>query len=92
MALKSPIPSLDELADACLAQLVENPDQLAEFMVQSGLSPDVLRTALGRTDFKHGLVDYIVSNEPLLLAVAAQAKWKPETVMMAWQKLRAAEL
>lgn len=92
MALKSPIPNLDELAEACLAQLVENPDQLAEFMVQSGLSPGALRGAVQRTDFKHGLVDYVVSNEPLLLAVAAQAKWKPETVMMAWQKLHAAEL
>jgi hypothetical protein len=79
--------SLDELADACLQHLIENPEQLAEFMVQSGLSPANLRGLVGTVGFKHGLIDYVASNEPLLLAVATGAKVSPEAFMRAWAKL-----
>lgn len=84
MALKPTPPSLEELADLCLQYLAQNPEQLAEFMVQSGLSPDALRRVIGTHDFVHGIVDYVVSNEPLLLAICAEAKLKPETVTAVW--------
>ena len=87
MALKTPTPTVKELADLALQHLANNPDQLAEFMVQSGLDPGSLREAIGTNGFNHGLIDYVVSNEPILLAVAAESHFKPEAIMQAWAKL-----
>ncbi len=82
---------MKDLADLALHHLVSNPDQLAEFMVQSGLDPSTLRQAMGTAGFKHGLIDYVVSNEPLLLAVAADNQLRPETIVQAWAKLHQRE-
>ena len=82
---------LANLADACLSHLVDNPEQLAEFMVHSGLTPSTLRGLVGTDAFAHGLIDYVVSNEPLLLAVAASQGWSPESIGKAWTRLHAAE-
>ena len=87
MALKPTPISISELADFCLQHLVQNPEQLAEFMVQTGISPADLRGLVGTPGFAHGLIDYVVSNEPLLVAVAAENQLRPETVMAAWAKL-----
>ena len=91
MALKTPQLTLEELAELCLQYLAQNPEQLAEFMVQSGISPADLRKLIGTDGFAHGLIDYVVSNEPLLVAIAADAKVSPETVMRTWAKLHATE-
>ena len=91
MPLKTPQPTLKELADLCLQYLAQNPEQLAEFMVQSGLAPGDLRRLIGTDTFEHGLVDYVVSNEPLLLAIAADATLSPEAIMRTWAKLHATE-
>jgi hypothetical protein len=87
LALKPSALSLQELAQICLDHLVENPDQLAEFMVQTGLSPDSLRRLVGTDGFAHGLVDYVVSNEGLLVAVAAGAQINPESITQTWARL-----
>ena len=84
LALKITLPTLNELADLCLQHLAQNPEQLAEFMVQSGISPNGLRTQLGTDSFAHGLIDYVVANEPLLLAVAGANQLKPEAITQAW--------
>ena len=91
MALKSPTLSLKDLAGLCLDHLAKNPEQLAEFMVQSGISPADLRGLVGTQGFAHGLIDYVVSNEPLLVAVAAQNQLKPESIVSAWAKLHHTE-
>ncbi len=91
MALKTPAPTLEELADLCLQHLAQNPEQLAEFMGHSGIDPQSLRRLVGTTGFAHGLIDYVVSNEPLLLAVAAENHLKPESIMQTWAKLHHTE-
>jgi hypothetical protein len=91
LALKTPQPTLKELADLCLQYLAQNPEQLAEFMVQSGLTPGDLRGLVGTDGFAHGLVDYVVSNEPLLMAVAADSSVSPEAIARTWAKLHATE-
>ena len=57
MPLKTPTPTPRELADLCLQHLAESPEQLAEFMVQSGLSPSALRRLVGTDGFARGLID-----------------------------------
>lgn len=91
LAAKPPSPRLDEMAEACLQYMVQNPDQLAEFMAQSGVGPSELRGLIGTPGFNHGLIDYVVGNEPLLVAVAAQSGTSPEAFTRLWAKLHHAE-
>jgi uncharacterized protein DUF3572 len=84
LALKPTRLTISELADLCLQHLAQNPEQLAEFMVQSGIQPTDLRRLMGTHEFAHGLIDYVVGNEPLLLAIAAANGLKPESIMQAW--------
>ncbi len=86
MALKQPQPTLTELSAICLNHLAQNPEQLAEFMGISGLSPDGLRGAVGTKSFAIGLLDYVVQNEPLLVAIADANAIRPETIMAVWSK------
>jgi hypothetical protein len=90
LALKVPQPTAPELAGFCLNHLAENPDQLADFMGITGISPDGLRQAVGTASFARGLIDYVVQNEPLLLAICAANRLQPETVMRVWAKLNPA--
>src|SRR5690606_4819762 len=90
LALKIPEPSLDELAELCFTYLLNNPQQLMEFMSITGLDPDGLRRAVGTDSFKRGLLDHVVQNEPLLLAVCESGRLRPEAVMRAWAKLNPA--
>jgi hypothetical protein len=87
LALKAPSLSLKDLADLCLTHLAQHPEQLAEFMVQSGLDPQSLRGLIGTPSFAHGLIDYVVANEPMLLAIAAKNRLKPEAITAAWARL-----
>ena len=72
MALKPAQITVKELADLCLQHMVQNAEQLAEFMVQSGIDPQSLRGLIGTDAFAHGLIDYVVSNEPLLREAMAK--------------------
>jgi hypothetical protein len=84
LALKPHRLTISELADMCLEHLAQNPEQLAEFMIQSGIRPNDLRRLVGTHEFAHGLIDYVVANEPLLLAVAGANQLKPEAITQAW--------
>lgn len=75
------------LADLCLARLAEAPEELAQFMAVTGYSPQSLRTSLDSDQLAHGLIDYVAQNEPLMLAVCANANLKPEAFMRIWHKL-----
>jgi hypothetical protein len=78
------------LADLCLGYLAENPEQLGEFMVQTGTSPDDVRRAAGSDSFGRGLIDYFAQNEPLLLALCANSAIAPESFMRVWARLNPA--
>ena len=88
--MKVPQPTASELAGLCLNHLAENPEQLVDFMGITGLSPDGLRKALGTASFSRGLIDYVVQNEALLLAICASNHLQPDTVMRVWAKLNPA--
>lgn len=56
-------------------------------MVQTGIGPDNLRRLVGTDGFAHGLVDYVVTNEALLVAIATDAQIRPESITQAWARL-----
>lgn len=82
--------SAETLAELCLGQLAEDPQQLAEFMTMTGYSPAALRAAVGSDQLGRGLIDYFASNEPLLLALCANNSLKPEEFMRVWAQLNPA--
>ena len=78
------------LADLCLGQLAQDPQQLAEFLTITGYSPQALRTSVGSDQLGRGLIDYFAGNEPLLLALCANNNLKPDEFMRVWAKLNPA--
>jgi hypothetical protein len=82
--------NLDALADLCLGYLAENPEELGNFMSHTGLSPQALRTSVGSRELAAGLIDYFASNEPLLLALCANANITAEQFMRVWYKVNPA--
>jgi hypothetical protein len=90
LALKAVQPTVSEIADLSLTYLVGNPEQLADFMSISGLSPAALQRGARDGSLSSGLIDYVVQNEPLLLAICQSASIQPEAVMRVWAKLNPA--
>ncbi|MHB1102564.1 MAG: DUF3572 family protein [Devosia sp.] len=87
---KNPRLSAESLAEFCLGQLAEDPQQLAEFMTMTGYSPAALRSAAGSDQLARGLIDYFAGNEPLLLALCANNSLRPEEFMRVWARLNPA--
>lgn len=74
-----------ETAIAILGWLAGEPDMLGRFLALSGVQADQLRQAVDDPGFLAGIVDFLASHEPTLLAFCAATDTAPETVMMAWQ-------
>jgi len=89
-SLKPDLLTAAQLAELCLGYLAEHPEQLGEFMVQTGYSPDQLRKAVGGDQLARGLIDYFAQNEPLLLALCANSAIAPESFMRVWVRLNPA--
>ena len=70
----------EKLAISALAFLAENPERLGAFLSQSGMGPEMIRKAAADPTFLTGVLDHVVADEPLLLAVAQYAGVSPETV------------
>lgn len=87
---QTPRLTIESLADLCLSQLAEDPQQLAEFMSLTGYSPQALRSAVGSEQLGRGLIDYFAGNEPLLLALCANNNLRPDDFMRVWAKLNPA--
>ena len=68
------------LAESIVVFLSQRPDDLARFLALTGHDAGNLRGALNRPHFRAGLVDYLASNEPLLLAFCEETGHDPRRV------------
>ena len=75
-----------ETAVAILGWLASEPDMLARFLALTGLQPNMLRQAVNDPGFLAGLVDFLMSHEPDLMAFCEATGTKPEDVEAAWHK------
>jgi hypothetical protein len=65
--------------------------RLARFMNISGLTPETIRSAAGEPGFLGGILDYVASDEALLLELAGEMNVKPEYIMEARRALSPSE-
>ena len=70
-------------AVAILGWLADEPELLSRFLSLTGVAPVDVRGAMNDLGFRAGLVDFLMSHEPTLLAFSAATGIKPEAVVTA---------
>src|SRR5271157_2988127 len=75
------------MAVAALAFLAADLERLERFLSVTGLGPNNLRAAAGDPGFCGSILDYLLADEPLLLAFVANAGLEPGDVVQASRKL-----
>jgi hypothetical protein len=73
----------EAMAAEGLSFLAGSPERLIRFLDVSGLRPETLRAAAAEPGFLAGLMDYLVSDEELLVTFAGKIGASPESVMQA---------
>ena len=74
------IEQAEMLAFSALGWLAADPERLERFVAVSGLDLGDLRRAASEPGFAAGVLDYICSDEPTLLALAEHANLRPEEI------------
>ncbi|NPD13914.1 DUF3572 domain-containing protein [Xinfangfangia sp. D13-10-4-6] len=80
------------LALQALAWLAADEDRISPFLAQSGIGADELRQRAGENEVLAAVLDFLLSDEPLLLDFAASADQRPEAVMLARGALPGGEM
>lgn len=75
------------MALKALAYLAADEDQLDPFLNATGMLLADLKAGAADPIFLAGVLDYILQNEPLLLAFAGASELAPEAIMRARQRL-----
>ena len=70
----------ETVAVTALAFLAERPEALGRFLALAGIGPVMLRQAAQDPAFLMGVIDFLMSEEPLLIAFADHAGLRPEQV------------
>jgi hypothetical protein len=73
----------ETLAIQALAFLAGEPESLGRFLAITGIGPEEIRDAAREPRFLVGVLDYLASDEPLLIAFAKQIGVDPADVMRA---------
>ena len=71
----------ENVAVGAFAFITSDEERLGRFLAVSGLQPDTIRSAAASPGFFAGILDYVVSDEPLLVALAKELNTKPEHIM-----------
>ncbi|MGL4440561.1 MAG: DUF3572 domain-containing protein [Bosea sp. (in: a-proteobacteria)] len=75
------------MAINALGFLASDPERLGRFLSVTGLGPENLRAAAGEPAFLLSVLDYVASDESLLLALAGHLSIRPETITQARQRM-----
>ncbi len=73
----------ETLAIQALAFLAGEPEQLGRFLAITGIGPEEIRGAAREPHFLAGVLDYLASDEPLLVAFATQIDIDPTDIVRA---------
>jgi hypothetical protein len=72
-----------EVAISALIFLAGDDERMSGFLAHTGLQPDAIRAAAAEPAFLAAVLEYIGTDESLLLAFSANAELKPEIIMAA---------
>jgi hypothetical protein len=78
---------IGQVAISVLAFLAGRPEDLARFLALSGIGPQNLRDAARDPGFLTGVIDFLMSDEKLLVAFAEHAGIAPERLAAIAAKL-----
>ena len=81
----------ENVAVGAFSFIIADEERLGRFLAVSGLQPDTIRSAATSPGFFAGILDYVVSDEPLLVALAKELNTKPEHIMSAHRTLSPSE-
>jgi hypothetical protein len=68
------------LAIQALSVIASDADHLGGFLAESGIGPESLREAASDPAFLAGVLDHVMRNEELLLAVAGACQVRPDEI------------
>lgn len=77
----------ETLAISVLGFLAEDAERLNRFLALTGIEPSGIRAAAQEEGFLASVLDYLLADEPLLLAFTANARMRPEAVASARAQL-----
>lgn len=86
----APAPDPEGLAISALLFIAAETETLSRFLELTGLDPGDVRAAASDKRFLLAVLDFLMADEPLLLAFAASEALPPETVVAAHRKLHKA--
>ncbi len=81
----------ENVALGAFSYITSNEEALSRFLAVSGLRPDTIRSAAAAPGFFAAILDYVASDEPLLIALAKEMNTKPERIMEAHWTLSPSE-
>jgi hypothetical protein len=70
----------ESLAIQALSFMAGDPERLGRFLAVTGIGPDMIRKAAADPAFLAGVLDHVVADEPLLVAVAEHAGVAPQAL------------
>ena len=77
----------ETIALRALAFIAEDEERIGRFLALTGIGPQDLRERASDPGFLAGVLDYLVGDEPLLLAFTDQAAIEPASVVSGRQRL-----
>jgi hypothetical protein len=77
----------EHVAVQALSFIAGDGERLGGFLAATGIGPDQIRAAAREPGFLAGVLDYLSTDESLLLAFAAEAEFPPELIERARQVL-----
>jgi hypothetical protein len=81
----------ETVALSALSYITTHEEVLGRFLSMSGLEPGTIRHAAASPGFLAAILDYVASDEPLLLALAKELDARPERIMEAHRTLSPSE-
>ncbi len=89
--MKMSVEEAENIALSAFSYITGEPERMNRFLTISGLRLDTLRIAAESAGFFAGILDYLASDEALLIGFSEQMNMKPERVMQAHWALSPSE-
>jgi hypothetical protein len=89
--MKMSVEEAENIALSAFSYITGEPERMNRFLTISGLRLDTMRIAAESAGFFAGILDYLASDEALLIGFSEQMNMKPERVMQAHWALSPSE-